>query len=247
MENQTVHQLLGINRQFYQTFAGHFSATRQRLQPGVCRILSTLDPQANLLDLGCGNGELWQELQRRQHAGQYIGLDFSPGLLSQATGLNGSAQAVFIEADLASPDWPERLPLCLPDIILAFASLHHLPGLALRQQVLSSVHRLLAQTAAARPAKHKYFILSVWQVESWPKFSQRILPWESVGLSPELLEPGDYLLDWRHGGRGLRYVHHFTPAELADLASACGFLIQDSYLSDGKNGALGLYQVWELV
>jgi hypothetical protein len=36
----TISLLLDLNRQFYQTFAIPFSATRHRLQPGVLRILT---------------------------------------------------------------------------------------------------------------------------------------------------------------------------------------------------------------
>ncbi|HNT25279.1 MAG TPA: hypothetical protein PKM21_12980, partial [Anaerolineales bacterium] len=59
-------------------------------------------------------------------------------------------------------------------------------------------------------------------------------------------EPGDYLLDWRQGGRGLRYVHAFGPAELARLAEQTGFVSLESFYSDGEGGRLGLYQVWGL-
>ena len=54
------------------------------------------------------------------------------------------------------------------------------------------------------------------------------------------MEPGDYLLDWRSGGRGLRYVHHFDEAELEALADASRFRICSAFLSDGENGQLGL-------
>jgi len=55
------------------------------------------------------------------------------------------------------------------------------------------------------------------------------------------------LLDWRSGGKGLRYVHHFNEKELGELAKACGFRIMDIYYSDGERGNLGLYQVWKPV
>jgi len=41
-----------------------FSATRQRLQPGVLQVLQTIQPDDLVLDLGCGNGELAEELAR---------------------------------------------------------------------------------------------------------------------------------------------------------------------------------------
>jgi hypothetical protein len=59
------------------------------------------------------------------------------------------------------------------------------------------------------------------------------------------MDPGDYLLDWRQGGRGLRYVHHFSPPELTSLAQMTGFKVVESFSSDGEGGNLGLYQVWQ--
>jgi hypothetical protein len=87
--------------------------------------------------------------------------------------------------------------------------------------------------------------LSVWNFLASPRLRRRILPWREAGLAEGELDPGDYLLDWRRGGRGLRYVHHFTEPELDGLAAATGFGVADGYLSDGESGVLGRYQVWE--
>jgi hypothetical protein len=45
----------------------------------------------------------------------------------------------------------------------------------------------------------------------------------------------------------LRYVHHFSEAELEALAAASCFRVRQTFHSDGTNGLLGLYQVWELI
>jgi hypothetical protein len=63
-------------------------------------------------------------------------------------------------------------------------------------------------------------------------------------LAEEEVDEGDYLLDWRSGGAGLRYVHHFSEGELAALAESSGFEIVDTFYSDGKEGNLSIYQVW---
>ena len=74
----------------------------------------------------------------------------------------------------------------------------------------------------------------------------RIIPWETVGISDQQVEPGDYLLDWRSGGNGLRYVHHFSVKELSLLAEHAGFQIIREFTSDGEENRLGLYQIWKL-
>jgi len=240
MNAAIAQRLLELNRQFYQTFARPFSATRQRLQPGVRRILESIPLQANILDLGCGNGELWQALYRRGQRGSYIGLDFSPGLLeiAAANEPGSEAQASFIIADLASPVWEAELPTAGYDRILAVAVLHHMPGEGLRRQVLEKVHHLLMPGGL--------FILSVWQFLNSPRLAARIQPWEHIGLHASQVDPGDYLLDWRHGGSGLRYVHHFSSQELEHLAKSTGFQVTGSFYSDGEDSRLGYYQTWQL-
>ena len=58
------------------------------------------------------------------------------------------------------------------------------------------------------------------------------------------MDEGDYLLDWKRGGEGLRYVHQFSEEELGGLAEDAGFRVVESFYSDGESGRLGLYQVW---
>jgi hypothetical protein len=91
------------------------------------------------------------------------------------------------------------------------------------------------------------FIHSVWQPLHSPRLKERILPWTIVGLSDDQIEAGDYLIDWRQGGKGIRYIHSFTEDELAELANQCGFSIKNSFYSDGEGGRLGLYQIWKRV
>ena len=232
----TLSRLLDLNRQFYQAFALPFSATRQRLQPGVLRILETIRPEHDLLDLGCGNGELAHELARCGHAGTYTGVDFSPPLLEQAS-IGQSSNFRFVQADLSGTDWDAPLQGERYDAVLLFAVLHHIPGDELRLRLLRKVKPLLAPGGR--------FIHSEWQFLNSPRLAARIQPWESIGLSEKDVDQGDYLLDWRQGGTGLRYVHHFTEPELHGLAEAAGFEVVESFLSDGENSRLGLYQVWQ--
>ena len=236
MNTETESRLIDLNRQFYQTFALQFSATRGRIQPGVRRVLADLPREADVLDLGCGNGGLARELARQGYTGTYVGLDFSEGLLSVACqGL--PENYTFFQADLSSPGWDEALGKRVFAYVLAFAVLHHLPGQALRRRLLQTVRTHL-------PAGRR-LIHSEWQFLHSQRLRARIQPWETIGLAAGQVDDGDYLLDWRAGGSGLRYAHHFSEAELADLAQDSGFHVLDTFYSDGQGGRLGLYQVWE--
>jgi tRNA (uracil-5-)-methyltransferase TRM9 len=229
-------RLIDLNRQFYQTFALPFSATRGRIQPGARRVLAALPLQADVLDLGCGNGGLARELSRLGYTGSYLGLDFSPGLLAIAS--QGLPQNfTFCEADLADPGWDQAVGPRRFGFVLALAVFHHLPGQALRRSLLAGVRARL-------PAGGRR-IHSEWQFLHSPRLRARLQPWDLIGLAADQVDEGDYLLDWRAGGTGLRYAHHFSEAELAGLAQDSGFRVVESFYSDGQGGKLGLYQVWE--
>jgi hypothetical protein len=72
----------------------------------------------------------------------------------------------------------------------------------------------------------------------------RIQPWSRVGLADGDVDEGDYLLDWRSGGEGLRYAHLFSAEELFGLAEQIEMSLNEIFFSDGENGRLGLYQIW---
>ena len=97
-----------------------------------------------------------------------------------------------------------------------------------------------------RSAEDGKFILSNWQFLNSEKLRKRIQDWSKADLSEQDVDSGDYLLDWRSGGEGLRYVHYFNEEELSSLAKATGFIIQDSFYSDGESGNLSLYQLWKI-
>ena len=273
MDSATTARLLKINRDFYDQFGDSFSATRQRIQPGVRRVLDMLNGDEDILDLGCGNGELARVLARRNHRGSYLGLDFSLPLLKNAESQPEAFPVKFLQADLTA-DWehviaisslrgaffatkqsPHELEIACQrhasrsshptdaprndgffDLVFCFAVLHHIPSFELRLKILKKVRTLLKPEGR--------FIHSNWQFLNSEKLKTRIQPWEAAAILNPEVDAGDYLLDWRNGGTGLRYAHHFTEEELSQLAQASGFRIVESFYSDGKNNKLGLYQIW---
>jgi SAM-dependent methyltransferase len=240
MDVATARRLIELNRDFYTRFGELFSATRHRIQPGVRRVLEMLRGEESILDLGCGNGEFARELARRGQRGAYLGVDFSLPLLRDADALPGHFSAKFLQMDLTklsalsdqlsiANGWP---------VVTAFAVLHHIPSIDLRLDILRTIRQLLGPGGI--------FVLSNWQFLNSEKLKARIQPWEAVSLSGVEIDLGDYLLDWRRGGKGLRYVHHFDEHELTGLAEDAGFRVVTTFSADGDTGNLGLYQVWKL-
>lgn len=200
--------------------------------------METLRGDESILDLGCGNGEFARQLAQRDHRAPYLGLDFSLPLLRAAESHPEGFSATFREADLTQLS-VSSLQSSVTDhwsLITAFAVLHHIPSEEMRLNLLRTVQNLLTD--------HGRFILSNWQFLNSERLKARIQPWETVGLSSSDVDEGDYLLDWKRGGTGLRYAHHFSTEELSALAERVGMRVSESFLSDGEGGKLGLYQVW---
>ena len=249
VDQNTIQKLVNLNKQFYQTFGEAFAQTRQRIQPGVRAELEKIPKHGNWLDLGCGNGALALEWLRQGRRGVYHGLDFSDVLLEKARA--GLAQShipdtisfEFEKANLIELDWIKSVGKECWDGVLAFAVLHHIPDMELRESILKAVHTSLKPGGI--------FVHSEWQFQNSEQWMMRRQPWSLVGLDAKDIDIGDTLLDWRHimTGQaekvGLRYVHLYSKEELTVLAHQTGFNIIDEFESDGEGGNLGIYQIWQ--
>ena len=237
MDLSTVKKLIEVNRRFYDQFGDSFSATRQRLQPGVRKVLESISADDSVLDLGSGNGHFLRELLDRGHRAPLLGVDFSLPLLREAQSTTG---VEWREADLTqltagSEQW--KVERGMWSVVTMFATLHHIPSAEIRLDILKTIRSLLKPDGK--------FYLSNWQFLNSEKLKARIQPWSRVGLLDSDVDEGDYLLDWRGGeGEGLRYAHQFSAEELLGLADQAQMKVEAGFLSDGENGRLGLYQAW---
>jgi SAM-dependent methyltransferase len=249
LDNLIIKKLIDLNYQFYQTFSASFSRTRFSVQPGVKKIVADyiLKPELNnkdsILDIGCGNGELARYLGATPYEGKFLGIDNSLALLD-FSGNNSSTSrfsSSFLVKDITTPDWSDHLSGIPFSMIVSFAVIHHIPGIELRNNVFQSIRRLIKNDGL--------FIHSQWQFMNSIKLANRVIPWEMIGFSASQMDPGDHLLDWlaEEGKTGYRYVHLFTEDELSRYATANGFSVVDSFYSDGKEGNLALYQIWQPV
>jgi hypothetical protein len=161
-----------------------------------------------------------------------VGVDNSFSLLLQR---RDDLPGRYVEADLTEPGWWESVSLepASFDAAVCLSVLHHIPTATARRGVLTDLAHLLAEGATCA--------ISVWQVLHRERFRRRLVSWSDVGIDASDVDEGDLLLDWRRGGRGLRYVHHFDLEELQADCEEAGLTVTGHYRSDGDTDDLGLY------
>ncbi len=246
MNDQMIDRLLALNRDFYVTFAEHFAASRSVSDPALTSILPYLPSRARILDVGCGNGRLALLLDRDRPGSSYVGVDAVPELIEEARAQTGDlsrTEAVFRVLDVTERGWMERVPTALPSAppgtgfgcAVVLAVLHHIPDVDLRARILRDVARLLKPEG--------YVILSTWRFLANERMRRKIVDWDVVGIDESDLDPGDYLLDWKRGGRGLRYCHMIDEEEVEALAAASGLLVRETFRAGGREGDLSLFAI----
>jgi hypothetical protein len=115
------------------------------------------------------------------------------------------------------------------------AVLHHIPSFDLRVQVLREAASLLEPDGC--------LIMSTWQFLDSARLRRKIVNWAEVPIAEPSLEPGDYLLDWKREGRGLRYCHLVDEDEMQHLAAASGLRVRETFRAGGREGNLSLFAV----
>lgn len=238
MNDATVDRLLALNREFYATFAEHFAASRSVSDPALTSILPYLPRGARVLDVGCGNGRLALLLDQERPGSSYVGVDAIPELIGEAqaqTDQLAHTDVTFRVLDVTQRGWARELSGQLFDCAVALALVHHIPGFDLRARVLRGIGSLLKPEG--------YAILSTWRFLAHERLRRKIVDWDEVGIDEDELEPGDYLLDWRRGGRGLRYCHLVDEEEVEQLAAASGFAVRVTFRAGGREGDLSLFAI----
>jgi len=240
MDKEIVEKLLALNCGFYAAFARPFAASRPVADPALTAILPHIPQRARVLDAGCGNGRLALLLDRERPGATYLGVDVVPELIEAARAQAGQLTNVttkFHVADIARPGWENALPSAPFDCVVCLAVLHHIPGLDLRTRLLRDLAGLLEPGGR--------FILSTWQFLENERMRRKIVGWAEADISPESLEKGDYLLDWKREGRGLRYCHLVDRAEIERLAAKSGLRVRETFRAGGREGNLSLFAILE--
>jgi len=239
MKRQTIDQLLTLNRDFYDAFADAFADSRPVTDPSVTCILPYIPERVSVLDVGCGNGRLARLLARERPHAAYVGLDAEAALIERAREQTRHLAIAtrFHVTDVTRPGWHETFPPAHFDRAVILAMLHHIPSFDLRARILRETARLVS------PAGR--LIVSTWQFSSNARMRRKIVDWAEVDIPKEALEPGDYLLDWKRGGQGLRYCHMIDEEEIERLAAASDLRVRETFRAGGREGDLSLFAVLE--
>lgn len=238
MREATIARLLAINREFYAKFAEHFAASRSVSDPALTSILPYLPSRARVLDVGCGDGRLALLLDQERPQSVYVGVDATPELIEQAraqTDSLGATEIILRVVDVTNPGWSAALPCSPYDCVVMLAVLHHIPDFELRAEVL--------REAAGVLGPRGQLILSTWRFLAHERLRRKIIEWDLVGIDESELEPGDYLIDWRRGGRGLRYCHLIEEDEVEKLADASGLVVRETFRAGGRERDLSLFAI----
>lgn len=238
MMDHTAHQLLDLNRTFYDRFAAPFNRSRFDPMHGFTAALPHLPKhpeKLNVLDVGCGNGRFSLFMSRQNRLGSYIGIDNSEGLLAQAAeNFNDLPEPIsFRPVDIRQASFLDGYPTF--DLITHHAVMHHIPQKKRRIAILQEIANHLEPTGM--------LMMSTWQFMDSERQRRKVVDWSNIGLTAEDVEEGDYLLTWNRGGTGYRYCCMIDAEQTAGLAAEAGLKILQQYREDGKERNLSLYSL----
>lgn len=224
MQDSFAKQILQKTAEDYEKIAEEFSETRFLLWPEFDEFKTYIKENDKVLDLGCGNGrlyELFKDLSTR-----YIGIDKSEILIKRAREKWKNYSAKFLVGDILDSSNKEKF-----DAVFLIAVLHHIPSRKLRLKVLRNVYSVL------KPGG--YFFMTNWKF--WQKkYFPYIIKYTILKLVPakagvqNKMDFGDILVPWKAGaiktygkinGKLDRYYHVFTKREIASLVKKAGFSI----------------------
>jgi len=214
MNKKRTIKILEKNKNDWENIADSFSRTRQNLWLEFKDLDKYVKKGDRVLDLGCGNGRLFQILKEKEV--NYLGIDQSEKLISLAK--EKFPQAKFIRTDLVETFLNQRSKILFSnevDKIFSIAFLHHLPGKKLRKEFLMKCFSLLK--------KDGFLILTVWNF-----FQHRLIKKYRIGKIvfgfKNILIPFKEKEKITH-----RYYYAFKKKELEKMFNRAGFQIKESY------------------
>lgn len=206
----------------YNRIAKKFSKTRHYSWPEFEDFLKYIPKNAKVLDIGCGNGRLYDFLKKQTAYNiQYTGIDFSEDLLNQAKKLHPEGKFIYMDMN-SLKDLQEKNF----DIIFFIASFHHLSSQKERLHVLSEVKQKLKKDGKICMTNWNLF-----QKKYFKYFIKNIIMFFSALFTKNKHSYvwNDVFIPFNNNGEVLqRYYHAFTDREISHLLKKASFQIIES-------------------
>ncbi len=224
MDKNFALKLIKKTKEDYNKISAHFSSTRQYNWPDIADAINTLELEKNqkVVDLGCGNGRLFEVLEK--YGVEYFGLDISEELINLAK--NAYPRGKFVVSDILKTPYKKNEF----DAVISIAALHHIPSKKLRRETIEEISRI------TRPGGK--ILVSVWYFWNKPEYKKLILQdyiKKIFGISK--LDSTDFMMPWKTGdGEEVttRYFHAWKTKELLKELKKTGFS-DLKILSEDKN------------
>lgn len=271
MNKEKALQIIAENKKSYNIIAEDFDICRQTAWPEFELLAAYLHKSIKaqkhestdaikILDVGCGNGRLYQYLWAEllcaelNSAHRYVGIDQSEELIKiakvQCAELNSAHKVEFIVADVFDLSFKNGEF----DVAVGIAFLHHIPGEELRLKVLKEIYRVLKPGGI--------LFLTNWNLRQWKLIKKYKLRIRDFFFSHDDLDAGDFWIPFKYNchsdpvldtgeesqrsffarsgapqdDRVMRYYHHLKKREIIDLCKKAGFMIVE--YKKGKNSIL---------
>ncbi len=199
----------------YNLISGDFSRTRRYPWPEIKFLFDKVNKGDRVLDLGCGNGRIYEFLKGTD----YTGADNSSKIIEEAK--KKYPELKFIKAEALNLPFPDNSF----DFVFSIAVLHHIPSKELRIDFLKEAKRVLK--------KKGKLVITVWKFHM-KREKLLLLKYTILKiLGKTKLDFKDILEPW--GKKTKRYYHWFSKRELVKLAEEAGFKVREPGFTKKKN------------
>ncbi|MBL7053639.1 class I SAM-dependent methyltransferase [Patescibacteria group bacterium] len=205
MKQIKVRQILDKSKQAWEEIADEFSKSRENLWPELSPLTKYVKDNNSVLDLGCGNGRVYDLFKHRNI--KYTGIDKSAKLIAKAKQRIQASNANFIVGDALNMPFKQSKF----DVIFSIAFLHHIPTKKLQLKTLNDCYNILKPGGI--------MIISVWNF--WQiNLIKKYKIWQIFLGQKNILIP--FTLKSK---KIMRYYYVFRFKEFQTRIKSAGFLI----------------------
>ena len=201
--------LIEKTKDYFDKNVDSFSGSRNRLWPEFEELKKYMKGGEKILDLGCGNGRLFELFKNRNV--KYTGVDTSVEFIERAREKYGD---YFVVADAFNLPFSDNSF----DSIWAIAFFHHIPSKQLRLKILKEIKRVLKKDVKIIATCWNFYQLHYLRILL--KFTfRKLFGLSRLDFKDVLLSPKKLKIQ--------RYYHAFTKKELKKLFQKAGFKIEE--------------------